>query len=93
MTDHPSPSLIVLEPQTTASGNLQLVAHKAISLHDRSARHAEFYNDVIVDRAGQIAVASSYSGKLKIVRFRDGKHVQNFDAMCVCAFHLPPPSA
>lgn len=83
MTDHPNASLIVLEPQTSASGALQLLAHKAISLYERSSRHAEFCNTVVIDRAGEIAVASAYTGRLRVVRFKDGKATSNFDVMCV----------
>lgn len=83
MTDHPNASLMVLYPQLSASGTLQLLSNKAISLHERSGTNAEFCNTVVVDEAGEVAVANAYKGRLRVVLFKDGKDTQNFDVMYV----------
>ncbi|KAH9942902.1 CPSF A subunit region-domain-containing protein [Amylocystis lapponica] len=78
MTDHPDPKLIVLG-YAVESGSVSLTSKGHVSLHDRYGRQAEFVTDVFVDPSGQVAVASCYGGKLKVVQFENGMISNAFD--------------
>ncbi|KAH8114589.1 mono-functional DNA-alkylating methyl methanesulfonate N-term-domain-containing protein, partial [Phellopilus nigrolimitatus] len=72
-TDHPDPRLLLLEyVQDSENSKYQLNCVKCLSLHERSARPAEFVNGCQVDHKGKVAVVSSYVGKLKFVGLKDG---------------------
>lgn len=75
---HPDPELIVLSLDEPAEGQSQLAIRKQLSLYERY-RSAEFFNDIIVHPSGKVVVASCYAGKLKVVSFRGGIYVQDFD--------------
>jgi len=80
MTDHPTPELIFLAYSRSAeTGHMTFETIRNVSLHDRSARQAEYLNDVYVDHSGVCALVSCYAGKLKIVRIQDGDFDSDFD--------------
>ncbi|KAI0372253.1 hypothetical protein BV20DRAFT_991870 [Pilatotrama ljubarskyi] len=78
MTDHPDAKLVVMSYQIEG-GVAALRSGSSHSLVDPAARQAEFVTDVQVDPTGQVAVASAYAGKLKVVRLEDGELGQAFD--------------
>ncbi|EGN98024.1 hypothetical protein SERLA73DRAFT_109335 [Serpula lacrymans var. lacrymans S7.3] len=80
LTDHPDPELIFLSYQASQSGGLDLIYTKHLSLLERGARFAEFFNNVLVDPTGRLAVVSPYTGKLKIVLITpEGTYDTDFD--------------
>ncbi|TFY70381.1 hypothetical protein EVG20_g2619 [Dentipellis fragilis] len=80
MTDHPEPKLAVLTFNVSASGEGALSKLRVVDLQERSSlRHAEFFHDVVVSPSGDVALASCYAGKLKVLVFDDGKLKQEFD--------------
>ena len=88
MTDHPDPKLIILS-YGVEDGVASLTSIGHHSLADRAARHAEFVTDVQVDPTGKVAVASCYTGKLKVITLNNGKVDSAFDVSCVYPFHAP----
>jgi DNA damage-binding protein 1 len=58
---------------------MTLTTTKRLSLYDRSARQAEYLNDIFVDSSGILGVASCHAGKLKFFRFKDGCYDGDFD--------------
>ncbi|EJF63344.1 hypothetical protein DICSQDRAFT_153890 [Dichomitus squalens LYAD-421 SS1] len=78
MTDHPDPELILLS-YDVKDGVASLTPAGHHSLADRAARQAEFVTDFQVDPSGTVAVASCYTGKLKVVTVSDGKLDTAFD--------------
>ncbi|KAI0766387.1 CPSF A subunit region-domain-containing protein [Trametes elegans] len=78
MTDHPDIKLVLFTYETV-DGQATLKTTGTCSLVDRAARPAEFVTDVRVDPTGQIAVASCYAGKLKVVSLQGGKLGESFD--------------
>ena len=80
MTDHPTPELIFLAySRSRETGQMTFETTRILSLHDRSARQAEYLNDVFVDPSGAIALVSCYAGKLKVVHIKDGEYGSEFD--------------
>ncbi|KZT73848.1 hypothetical protein DAEQUDRAFT_357103 [Daedalea quercina L-15889] len=79
LTDHPDPRLIVLEYTADRQGSPSLVSKDYVELHDRVARPAEFVTDVLVSPSGRVAVVSCYTGKLKLIHFKEGKKPEAFD--------------
>ncbi|KAH9841501.1 mono-functional DNA-alkylating methyl methanesulfonate N-term-domain-containing protein [Rhodofomes roseus] len=79
LTDHPDPRLIVLGYTTDGEGRPSLVSKHYVELHDRYARPAEFVTDVLVHSSGRIAVVNCYTGKLKLIKFREGKKPEVMD--------------
>jgi DNA damage-binding protein 1 len=91
MTDHPYPELIFLSYSTSHNGTRTVAELKTLhhlSLHERSARIAEFLNDVLLDPSGSVAVISCYAGKLKVVVMSGGNYQRDFDISCVFLFCL-----
>lgn len=76
-TDHPDPRLLLL--QYVPDQDPRLECTKSISLHERNARPAEFFCSAIVNPAGDVAVVSSYVGKLKVLELSDGKCRSDFN--------------
>ncbi|PCH40170.1 hypothetical protein WOLCODRAFT_67201 [Wolfiporia cocos MD-104 SS10] len=72
LTDHPDPRLITLTYSVNEEGVASLASKEHIELHDRYARPAEFVTDVFVDTHGTLAVVSCYTGKLKVVQYKNG---------------------
>jgi len=83
MLAHPDPELIFLSYSESETGTGELTTRKQLSLHERTPRPAEFFNDVLVHPSGKLAVVSCYTGKLKIIKFRAGSYQEDFDVSCV----------
>ncbi|THH20561.1 hypothetical protein EW146_g835 [Bondarzewia mesenterica] len=79
LTDHPDPRIIVLTCQASKDGELSLNGLHTINLEERNARPAEFLQDVVVDASRQVAVASCYAGKLKVIVLEGDKLDIEFD--------------
>ncbi|KLO05927.1 hypothetical protein SCHPADRAFT_917631 [Schizopora paradoxa] len=77
-TDHPDPRLLLFQYVPGHSPHLECT--ETISLLEKNARAAEYFCTSIVDPTGDIAVVSSYVGKLKVLELSDGKCVSNSDA-------------
>ena len=77
-TDHPDPRLLLLRYVPDQTPRLECT--KSIPLQERNARPAEFFCSSFVDPTGDIAIVSSYVGKLKVVDLSDGVNVSEFDA-------------
>lgn len=91
MTDHPYPELIFLSYSASRNDTrdaAELRTLHYITLHERSARTAEFFNDVLLDPSGSVAVISCYAGKLKVVLISGGNYQRDFDISCVALFCL-----
>lgn len=91
MTDHPYPELIFLSYSVYQNGAGDVAELKTLhhlSLHERSTRTAEFFNDVLLDPSGSVAVISCYTGKLKVVLMSGGNYQSDFDISCVYLFRL-----
>jgi DNA damage-binding protein 1 len=87
MTDHPEPSLFIISPSLTPTGELSLgIDTKALSLHERIGRPAEFFTGLVVDQSKRIVVASVYTGKLRVLDFREGYTEGGFDVKYVLIF-------
>ncbi|CDO76087.1 hypothetical protein BN946_scf184649.g13 [Trametes cinnabarina] len=78
MIDHPDPRVVMMV-YVVEGGVVSLVPGGSHSLADRAARQAEFVTDIQVDPTGQIAVASCYAGKLKVIKLEKGELGQAFD--------------
>ena len=78
LTDHPDPELIFLS-YVSSSASSKLEAKKHLSFVERSARPAEFFNDIAVSEDGTYAVVSVYTGKLKVIVFDRGEYHADFD--------------
>lgn len=76
MLDHPEPELLFLVYSEPLA---QLVVKKQLPLYERSARVAEFFNNLLVDPSGTLAVVSCYTSRLKIIQLSDGKYAGDFD--------------
>jgi DNA damage-binding protein 1 len=80
MTDHPTPELIFLTySRSSETGDMTFETIRNMSLHDRSARQAEYLNDLYVDDSGAFALVSCYAGKLKVIHMQDGDFDSDFD--------------
>lgn len=76
MTDHPDPKLVLMT-YSLENGVASLNPASHVSLVDRAARQAEFVTDFQVDPTGKVIVASCYTGKLKVVKLKDGELDKN----------------
>ena len=83
MMDHPDPELLFLTYDVSPSGFPSLCKVHHESLYQRSPRPAEYFNDVLVDSAGSLAVVSCYAGKLKFLLLKNGHYHSNVDLSCV----------
>lgn len=83
MLTHPEPELIFLSYAESETGAAELVVKKRLTLHDRSPRLSEFFNDLLVHPSGTLAVVHCYSGKLKVVVLKAGNYQQDFDVSYV----------
>lgn len=84
MLDHPDPELIFLSyTESAEAGSAKLSVRKQLALYERGARPAEFYNNVLVDPYGQLAVVSCYTGRLNLIQLKAGGYDDNFDSTCV----------
>ncbi|KDQ62210.1 hypothetical protein JAAARDRAFT_121297 [Jaapia argillacea MUCL 33604] len=97
LTDHPDPRLIILSYTKPHEAHPELVSKHSVPLHERTSRHAEFFNDVLVHPSGRVALVSCYAGKLKVVVFNDAQYGRDFDVqlpelnvLSIC--FLPVPS-
>ncbi|TFK20000.1 hypothetical protein FA15DRAFT_673909 [Coprinopsis marcescibilis] len=79
MTSHPDPELVFFSYKELEGGSAELVATKSLSLFERSPREAEFFNDLVVHPSGEVAVASCYVGKLKVIKLKSGGYEKDFD--------------
>lgn len=79
-TDHPDPRFFLIDyiPSTGSPGP-HLEFTRTDSLHERGARPTEFFTGAIVDPSGEVAIISSYVGKLKVLELNDAKIVSDFD--------------
>lgn len=82
MTNHPDAKIVLMTYNVESDGPA-LQSGGSHSLADRAARQAEFVTDFQVDPTGQLAVASCYAGKLKVIKLEDGELGQAFDVSCV----------
>lgn len=82
LTDHPDAKLIVLSYNVDA-GVASLVSKEHIAIQDRASRHSEFVNDIFVHSSGRVAVVCCYTGKLRIVEFKQGKIALDYDVVYV----------
>ncbi|KAJ3733074.1 hypothetical protein DFJ43DRAFT_277071 [Lentinula guzmanii] len=76
LLDHPDPEILILNYTETSerpSGKLN-IKHQ-VSLDERGSRPAEFCLDAIVHPFGAFAVASCYTGILKLVTVESGEVV------------------
>ena len=87
LTDHPDAKLILLEYHVEA-GVASLESKQHVSLQDLNSRHSEFVNDIIVHPSGSVAIVCCYTGKLRVVLFKDGNIEIDYDIMCVFTFSL-----
>ncbi|TFK48656.1 hypothetical protein OE88DRAFT_1663726 [Heliocybe sulcata] len=97
LTDHPKHRLYVLSLSASPAGQPTLKVEKSLELHEQFAYVQEAFTDVLVHPEGQVAVATSYRGKLKVVLFDNGAYQRDFDAqfpelslLSMC--FLPTPS-
>lgn len=91
LTDHPDPELIFLSYAISHSGTRDVPELKtlhSLSLYERSARPAEFFNDMLLDPTGSVLIISCYAGKLKVVMLESGGYENDFDVSCVVPFVL-----
>jgi DNA damage-binding protein 1 len=82
LTDHPDPELIFLSYTISHNGTRDVPELKTLhhlSLYERSARPAEFFNDILLDTSGVVLVVSCYAGKLKVVLLEGGRYESDFD--------------
>ncbi|CAK5284351.1 unnamed protein product, partial [Mycena citricolor] len=81
MLDHPEAELIFLEFKRSQDSRYSLVISKRVELVQRNVnqRPAEFFNDLIVHPHGRIAIASCFSGKIKVVRLNGGHYLSDMD--------------
>jgi DNA damage-binding protein 1 len=86
MLDHPDPELMIMA-YSVSCDTPSLTTIKRVPLYERSARQAEYFNDVAVDPGGKLAVVSCYTGKLKLIILKDGNYESDFDVSYVL---LPP---
>ncbi|KAF9053599.1 hypothetical protein BDZ89DRAFT_1056185 [Hymenopellis radicata] len=77
LLDHPDPELLFL---TFSAENPSLDLAQTISLVEDGAPMSEFYHGVLVDSNGELAVISTYQGKVKILQLADGLSAQESDA-------------
>lgn len=92
MLDHPDPELIFLEYIMSNNGAkdiAELKTLKYLSLYERSIRHAEFFQDIILDPSGNIAIASCYVGKVKVLILQGGSFEREFDVSYVRVVAFP----
>ncbi|KAG6831954.1 hypothetical protein H0H92_006555 [Tricholoma furcatifolium] len=80
LLNHPDPELIFLSYTKDSSGS-RLTATKQLSLYERTTRPAEFFTDIVVHPSGRVAVASSYIGKLRIIKLKAGNYDEDFDVV------------
>lgn len=84
LTDHPDPRVLVLKFQGPAfNARREIKCIDALSLYERNARPAEFYNKCLVERKGRVAIISAYTGKLRIIELDSGYIKSNFDVAYV----------
>ena len=79
MTSHPDPELVFFTYDELEDGGAALSVKKSLSLYERTPREAEFFNDLLIHPSGQLAVASCYAGKLKIIKLKAGEYAEDFD--------------
>ena len=79
MFTHPDPEFLILSYEEAQSGQGRLVVQKQIPLFERPRRMAEFFTDCIIHPSGKLAIVSCYAGKLKVIRLKGGKYVEDFD--------------
>lgn len=79
MIAHPDPELVFFTYIDRQGDNPGLEVSKKLSLFERIARPAEFFNDVLVHPSGKLAIVSCYSGKLKIIRLKSGTYDKDYD--------------
>lgn len=82
LTDHPDPELIFLSYTTSHTGGTDIPELKTLhhlSLYERNARPAEFFNGILLDPSGVVLVISCYAGKLKVVLLEGGGYENDFD--------------
>ncbi|EJC97967.1 uncharacterized protein FOMMEDRAFT_162310 [Fomitiporia mediterranea MF3/22] len=80
LTDHPDPKLFLLEyVQSNAGSGPSLKTLKTVSLHERNARPTEYVSKCLVDHKGKVAVACSYTGKLRVLELEKGLINSEFD--------------
>lgn len=80
LTDHPDPRVLVLGFQERGEESKPVVkCLDTLSLYERNARPAEFFNRCIVDRKGRAAVVSTYAGKLRVIELEEGRVKSSFD--------------
>ncbi|KAJ7714198.1 mono-functional DNA-alkylating methyl methanesulfonate N-term-domain-containing protein [Mycena metata] len=82
MLDHPEPELIFLtyEQLPGADGKLSITHRLELVERNSNQRPAEFFNDLLVHPDGNLALASCYCGKLKLVALSEGNFVSASDA-------------
>jgi DNA damage-binding protein 1 len=91
LTDHPDPELIFLSYTISHSGTRDVPELKALhnlSLYERNARPAEFFNGMLLDPSGVMLVVSCYAGKLKVVLLEGGGYENDFDVSWVSSILL-----
>ncbi|KAJ6620776.1 CPSF A subunit region-domain-containing protein [Mycena sp. CBHHK59/15] len=79
MTDHPNPELIFLTYTQSAGIGGELTTLKRLGLFERNQRPAEFFNDIVIHPAGELAVVNCYTGKLKGILLKEGNFQREFD--------------
>lgn len=80
LTDHPDPRLILLEyAEGTEASEPSLRTLKALNLYERNSRPAEYVNTCLVDHKGKVAIACSYTGKLRVLELENGLISSDFD--------------
>ncbi|PPR07110.1 hypothetical protein CVT24_010946 [Panaeolus cyanescens] len=82
MLTHPEPELLFLSYSESESEDSTLVVEESISLFERTPRLAEFFTNVIIHPSGSLAIASCYAGKLKVLKLKAGRCIDNFDISC-----------
>jgi len=83
MITHPEPELIVLKYSEDEDRIGQLAMARSIPLFERAPRPAEFFTDVLIHPSGKLGVVSCYANKLKVITFKGGEYVEEFDATYV----------
>ncbi|TDL17702.1 hypothetical protein BD410DRAFT_901246 [Rickenella mellea] len=79
-TDHPDPKVFLVDYEVSDRAIPELVVSKTLDLYERGTRSSEFFTGALADPDGELAIVSSYVGKLKLVRLEHGRIIRDSDA-------------
>lgn len=79
-TDLPDPKVFLVDYEVADRAIPELVISKTLNLYERGTRSAEFFIGALADPDGELAIVSSYVGKLKLIRLEHGRITRDTDA-------------